>query len=167
VKVAAKVMYPDIQEMNAGLYCWLDPDDESLLVLQRLLRHAPFKTENLTKLHTTVLYCKGPILPHDVTVPEDRKIPAEITFLDVWTDHEGDTIVVAKLVSDELQDLHKELTGQGLKHNFDDYLPHMTLAKGIDLDAAARLWIDQRNRDLADEPLFIWFDESLKGATCE
>lgn len=166
-KVAAKVLYPEIQEYQAGLYVWADPDEESLLILQRLMRHAPFKTENLTKLHTTVLYCKGPVLPHDISVPEDRQIPAELTFLDIWTDHEGDCIIVGRLQSAELQDLHQELTHQGLKHSFDDYAPHITLAKGIKLDAAARLWIDQRNRELQEEPLYIWFSKELKGSTCD
>lgn len=166
MKVAAKVLYEDIREYQAGIYCWLDPDEESLLILQRLMRHCPFKTENLTKLHTTVLYCKGPI-PLNIQVPEDRPIPAELSFLEIWKDHEDDYIVVGRLVSDELQDLHKSLVDQGLKHSFDDYAPHITLAKGLKLDAAARLWIDQRNRELREESLYLWFAKELKGCVCD
>lgn len=166
-KVAAKMMYSDIREYQAGIYAWLDPDEESLMILQRLMRHCPFKTENLTKLHTTVLYCKGPIIPDSIQVPEDRAIPAELSFLDIWEDHEGEYIVVGRLVSEELQELHASLTSQGLKHSFDDYSPHITLAKGINLDAAARLWIDQRNRELREESLYLWFSKELKACTCD
>lgn len=165
MKVEAKLYYEQILEDRAGLYAWLTPDEESLLALQRLMRHCPFKTENLTKLHCTVLYCKGQ-LPLNVTTPEDRQLPAMVVFLDLWVDHQGDTIVVARLNSEELEDLHNGLKQQGLQHSFDDYNPHITLAKGIKLDAAARLWIDQRNRELSEEPLFIWFAKELKGATC-
>lgn len=160
-RITAKMLYNDVKEMHGGIYVWLDPDEESLLHLQKLMKGAPFKTYDSTEVHCTVLHCSSE-LPEDLDVPEDRQLPAEVNMLDVWDDHKGRKILVARLGSDELHDLHAALTGQGLTHSFDDYTPHITLGKDLKLDAETRLWIEQVNHRLADEALFLWFAPELK-----
>lgn len=160
------MLYHEVKELNQGLYVWLDPDEESVLAIQKLMRHAPFKTINSAETHCTVLHCREQ-LPTDIEIPKDKQIPAEVNFLDVWTDHKNRQIVVARLASDELTDLHAHLLGQGLAHSFPEYNPHINLAKDVVLDAHARLWLQQTNQRLQDEPLYLWFHPELKAVALD
>jgi 2'-5' RNA ligase len=159
MKVVAEMLYNEIREMDSrgGLYVWVDPDESSVLVIQRLLSGAPFKTEQTTEYHVTVMHHQGE-LPFAVKPPTDRPIAAQIVALDNWEDHKGRSIVVAILKSSGLYDLHHELAGQSLQHSHDDYTPHLTCAYNVIVNARTRLWLDTKNQELAASPVEVRFD---------
>jgi hypothetical protein len=130
------------------------------------MRGAPFKLENTTEYHTTVLYHKGE-LPFGIMVPNDRQCRARVAELAVWDNHKGDKIVVALLDSPDLQTLHKQLLDEGLTHSFPDYNTHMTLGKRIEMNAATRLWLHSRNEFLSVVDFDIVFDSKLKASSLE
>jgi hypothetical protein len=139
-KIQARILYDDIrgQDSTGGLYVWADPDESSVLEIQKLMKGAPFSTRDSTEYHTTVLYHKGH-LPHGVKVPIDRQCKAEITRLLTWVDHKGRTICVASLDSPDLQRLHSELLGEGFTHSFPTYEAHISVGKDLTMDAKTRL----------------------------
>jgi hypothetical protein len=167
-KVQASILYNEIRDQNPhdGLYVWVDPDEASTLKVQRLMRGAPFKLENTTEYHTTVLFHKGD-LPFGIIVPNDRQCRARIAEFAVWDDNNGEKIVVALLDSSDLQTLHKQLLDEGLTHSFPDYNAHMTLGKRVEMNAATRLWLHSRNEYLSVIDFDITFDSKLKASSLE
>jgi hypothetical protein len=164
-KVTARILYDDIRAMNpdGGLYVWTAPDEYSTLLIQSLIKGAPFKTENSTEYHATVLYHLGP-LPQVAVMPHDYPCRARITELIVWPNKEGTGTVVALLDSPNLQSVHAALLQQGLTHTF-DYSPHVTVGTKVESSPALRLWLEEVNQSLADGGLSIGFDARLQAAT--
>jgi hypothetical protein len=165
-KITARILYNEIAGSNPedGFYVWADPTEESILTLQKLLDKAPFKTRNSTEFHTTVLYHIGSI-PTEVKVPKDRPCTGEITELAVWTEKDGEKIVVALVKSPQIMSLHYELIGEGFKHTFDDFVPHISVGKRVDLNAETRTWLDEVNEYIKDNPLPIEYDKQLKATS--
>lgn len=161
MKIEAAVMYKALraQDAQGGLYVWVDPDDRTLLTLQRLMKNAPFKTKDCTEWHCTVLFFDGE-LPEDVDVPPDQMFPGQLVDLEVWTDHKDRQILVGIVESKSLQNVHRALTSQGLSHSFPDYKTHVTLAVGIDVGALD--WVEERKKVL---PLPVAFGPQLKGVS--
>jgi hypothetical protein len=164
-KVTARILYEEIREINPedGLYVWVDPDEHSTLRIQSLIKGAPFKTENSTEYHATVLYHLGP-LPQGAVMPHDYPCRARITELIVWPDKEGTGTVVALLDSPNLHSVHAALLQQGLTHTF-DYSPHVTVGTKVESSPALRLWLEEVNQSLEDGGLSIGFDSRLRAAS--
>lgn len=164
--VHAAILYNEIRDGNPhdGLYVWVDPDTASLLKIQRLLKGAPFKVENTTEYHTTVLYHKGD-LPFGLMIPNDRQCRARIKEFVLWDDAKGEKIVVALLDSPDLQTLHKQLLDEGLTHSFPEYNAHMTLGKRVEMNAATRLWLHSRNEFLSVVDFDITFEPTFKASS--
>jgi hypothetical protein len=165
-KIVAQIMYQEIRDENPddGLYVWVDPDELSVLKLQKLMRGAPFRTVNSTAYHTTVLFHKGE-LPFGLRIPNDGQCRARVTGLKTWTEADGEKIVVALLDSPDLQTVHQELLKEGLTHSFPEYNAHITLGKKVKLDAVTRLWLHGRNEYLAVSDFYITFDPKLKASS--
>jgi hypothetical protein len=165
-KVTARILYQEIGEMSpeGGLYVWVDPDEESTLRIQSLIMGAPFKTENSTEYHATVLYHEG-TLPKGAMMPHDYPCRAKITELIVWPDKNGTGTVVALLDSPNLQSIHSALLDQGLTHTFPEFKPHVTVGAKVESSPSLRLWLDEVNESLAKGGIAIAFDARLKGAT--
>jgi hypothetical protein len=163
-KVTARILYEDIRAMNpGGLYVWVDPDEESTLALQSLIKDAPFKTENSTEFHATVLYHVGE-MPQGAVMPHDYPCRARITELTVWPNDKGTGTVVALLDSPSLQAVHASLLGQGLTHSFPEFSPHVTVGAKVASSPALRLWLDSINESLAEGGISISFDSRLQGS---
>lgn len=165
-KITAKILYDEIAGSNpsGGFYVWVDPNEETLVLLQKALRGAPFKTRNTTEFHTTVLYHQGDV-PTDVGVPKDRDIVGELTEFVVWDEKDGEKIIVALIKSPQLMSLHYELIGQQFKHSFDDYTPHISVGKKVEFNAEVRTWLEEANDFLAKTPLPIVYDKALKASS--
>lgn len=165
-KILSRLLYDDIREINqdGGLYVWVDPDEHSTLLIQSLIQGAPFKTENTTEYHATVLYHLGE-LPQGAIMPHDYPCRARITEFIVWPDKEGTGTVVALLDSPNLQSIHAALLDQGLTHTFPDFRPHVTVGVKVASSPALRLWLESVNDSLAEDGLAIAFDARLKGST--
>jgi hypothetical protein len=164
--LTASILYNEIRDANplGGLYIWVDPDEQSILKIQKLMAGAPFKTENSTEYHTTVLYHKGE-LPFNIMIPHDHPCQARVDSLAVWDDHKGDKIVVALLDSPDLDTIHDQLINEGLTHSFPEYNAHLTLGKNVKMNAATRLWLHSRNEYLANVDFHITFDQRLKASS--
>jgi hypothetical protein len=164
--IVARLLYNEIREQNpdGGLYVWADPDEPSVLKIQKLMSGAPFKTTQSTGYHVTILYHKH-ALPHVVKVPIDRPLVATVRELIVWDEPDGEKILVAALDSRDLQDLHAELESQYLEHSFPDYNAHLTVGKKLELNAQTRLFIDEANRNLEQTPLELVFGPEIKGSS--
>jgi hypothetical protein len=162
-KIEAQILYDQIREADSGsgLYVWADPDEQSILSLGNFLSGAPFKPNHSTDFHVTVLYHKHD-LPFGVKPPADRVCKGSVTSLQVWLDHKQRPVLVAYLDSPDLQRLHSELLGEGLQHSFPDYRAHLTLSYDAPNTAQLRLWVEQKNTELAADPLPLSFGPQLK-----
>jgi 2'-5' RNA ligase len=167
-KITARILYNEIGEMapQGGLYVWVDPDESSTLLIQSLIKGAPFKAENTTEYHATVLYHLGE-LPKGAVMPNDSPSRATITELIMWPDKHGTGTVVALLDSHDLQTIHRVLLRQGLTHTFPDFKPHVTVGTKVSSSPALRLWLEEVNQELAQGGLQIGFDARLQGSTLE
>ena len=165
-RITAKILYDEIMSSSpqGGFYVWLDPDEQTCLVLQKALSGAPFKTRNTTEFHTTVLYHQGDV-PTDVSVPKDREISGEITEFVVWEEKDGENIIVALVKSPRLMSLHYELIGERFKHSFDDYTPHISVGKKVELNATVRTWLEEVNDFLKENPIPVVYDKALKASS--
>jgi hypothetical protein len=164
--IEARILYENIRGMNpeGGLYIWATPDESTILMLQSLVTGAPFKAENTTEFHTTVLYHVG-ALPEGAVMPDDRPLQANITEIIVWPDRHETNTVVALLDSPELQEINANLLAQGFTSTFPDYRPHITLGTKVAANPALRLWVDNTNQALSAQEIPVRFDASLKGAS--
>lgn len=162
-RVYAQILYDEIRSADSrgGLYVWIDPDEHSILKLGSLVSDAPFKPIQSTTMHVTVLFHQDH-LPFGVKPPLDRRCTGSLVRLKVWTDHKGKKVLVCEIDSPDLQRLHQELLGEGLAHSFPDYQTHLTLCYDTPAEAAVRLWIEQKNQELADQPIQLAFGPQLK-----
>lgn len=164
-KLVTALSYDAIAKLEDGLYVWLTPDDLSTLSVLELLKSAPFKTKDSTELHCTVLYCNNAI-PLHIEVPDDKPRYARAVKIDTWVDHKGRTIAVLLLDKDgDLQDLHNVFIDQGLKHSYPEYNAHMTVAKDIEVTGEVERWLQVVNTRLRDYPLWVGFNDAVRGAT--
>jgi hypothetical protein len=166
MKTNAAILYPEIMAMNpeGGMYVWIDPDEQSIIRIQALLSSAPFKVENTTGYHTTVLYHTGE-LPTGAIMPTDRPCSAVIESVILWPSDEGAGTVVLSLNSHNITDLHHSLREQGFTHTFPEYHPHLTVGTKVESSPALRLWMEGLNQMLSSQEFNIWFDPKLKGAS--
>lgn len=168
-KVLAEVQYPVIWNNKRGCYVWVTPDSASTLAILGLLQDAPFKTKDGTELHCTVLYSTMKDLPYyaDIDFPDDRVWGGDVTWIEHWVDHKGRDILVARIDSKDLSEIHEALKAAGLEHSYPDYNTHMTIAKDIDMCTSTRVWLEETNQRLANTPLHIEFSPELKGSSID
>lgn len=165
-KITAKILYDEIagSDPSGGFYVWVDPTESTIVLLSRILKGAPFKTRNSTEFHTTVLHHGGEV-PTEVNVPKDRTCSGELTEFVVWEEKDGEKIIVALINSPQLMSLHYELIGQQFKHSFDDYTPHISVGKKVELTAEVRTWLEEANDFLSKNPIPVEFDKTLKACS--
>ncbi len=163
--IYARILYDEIRMMDSksGLYVWCDPDEEGVLTVQQLLTSAPFKAENSTEYHVTVLYHNG-ALPHQIRIPVDRPISARATHFEKWDTPKGNVLVL-RLDSTGLQSLHDELLREGLTHSFPDFNAHLTVAKNVEGAGRTQAWIESRNHYLEMCPVEIRFESAIKASS--
>jgi len=128
------------------------------------MKGAPFRTRATTQLHCTIMYHHD-VLPEQIEVPEDREMVGLLRELVVWTEPDGENILVGVLHSEDLQELHDELGAQGLKHSFEDYTAHISLGKDLQNDPQTLEWIAEKNAMLDGLPFVIDFDACIKGSS--
>lgn len=164
--IYARILYDEIRMMDpkSGLYVWCDPDEAGVLEVQRILHGAPFKVENSTEYHVTVLYHEGK-MPERIQIPVDRPTSARLAGFEVWPTEKGN-VMVLRLDSPELQELHAELLRTGLTHSFPDFKAHLTVAKNVDMNDRKTLgWYLSRNHYLKYCPTHITLDERVKASS--
>jgi hypothetical protein len=165
-KIEARILYDSIKQLNpeGGLYVWITPSARSILKLQKLMQGAPFRTRNTTQLHCTIMYHHD-VLPEQIEVPEDREMVGLLRELVIWEEPDGELILVGVLHSEDLQELHDELSAQGLKHSFEDYTAHISLGKDLQKDPQTEEWVAEQNAMLEGLPFVVDFDACIKGSS--
>lgn len=141
-----------------GLYCASIPDDASKFRIIKLCEDLGITIDH-RKLHCTLMYCPD-AAPSKESV--DRCLHGcggRITFVEYWTGHNDQGYLVAKIVSNDLQDMHERLIQAGAKHTYSPYNPHITLAKDIPMTEALEQRISQVNELLAPQSIRIAFNE--------
>jgi hypothetical protein len=164
--VYARILYDNIkqQDPDGGLYVWVVPSEHTILKIQALMKDAPFKVRCTTQYHCTVMYHHAD-LPESIEVPPDRPMTGLLSELVVWTEPDGENILVGLIRSEDLGELHEELTAQGLQHYFEDYTAHISLGKDLEKDEQTLAWINEVNEFLDGLPFVIDFDACLKGSS--
>lgn len=94
-------------------------------------------TLDLDEAHCTIIYSRfhqpHSLIAEDFANRGDRQFNANVVELKQWPGHDNAGYLVAALYSDDLQARHRHWLSAGAVHSFDDYLPHVTLATGLDL----------------------------------
>lgn len=67
-----------------------------------------------------------------VVSPSETPRTAIIDDVVWWAGHDNEGYIVLKLKSSALQAIHRKWIDSGAKHSFEDYVPHVTIATGLD-----------------------------------
>lgn len=142
-----------------GLYCAVQPDDGSKFRIMRLCEELGITTDH-RKLHCTLVYSRNDAPPlEEVQGCVDRATSGRVNFIEYWEGHDKEGYLVAKLVSDKLQVCHERLIRAGARHSFTPYSPHVTLTTGLPMTDGLKAKIDEVNRRLAEESIYVNFDD--------
>lgn len=125
-----------------GVYISLVPTQRTIHLLHPIWESAPiYKPTTLSpsQWHVTILYDRDSILSSHKFYNDfplvgcDNIYTATAGKIVSWTGANGSIYRVLKLVSPQLQDLHKLLRKTfNFSHSFSDYSPHMTLSQDCD-----------------------------------
>jgi len=148
MKIEAEVLYPNIRDWGDGFYCWMDPDEQSLLNLASIRQYQSpnLKYHYSTKLHCTIMYHERE-LPLHPQFPLDGYRAATVARYDIWTVPQGH-LLVAVLDSPQLEALHFQFRAAGFIHSYEDYTPHTTLGEYSVMDDRAVSHMELLNRSL-------------------
>lgn len=118
-----RVSLPD----GAGFYCWMIPDNQSLLRLGSIRNksHPLFKHYNSTRLHVTVMYSE--VQPEQIIMPRPRLYKAILDSFEVWITDK--IYLVGILNSYDIEALNGHFACLGAQHTYDPYVPHVTLGE--------------------------------------
>jgi len=127
------------ERRQTGIYASCSYDEESLHKLQIWLEGQndlipmPVPKE---QIHTTVVYSRKDFpcpVGEDIHLPNAQSFcPSGFTLLG---QHEDDSACLVMLLdADPLIDVHELLIQEGAQHDFDDYIPHITLSYSVPKD---------------------------------
>lgn len=128
-------------EGTGGTYVSVKPTQETIHKLEKVHQHmADYLDEDVLlppmDWHVTVVYDKKAVLdPPNVhkafpLLGTDIEFEARAEELKWWPGANNKGYLVLVLYSDELHDLHSLITEHlDLKHSFEDYTPHVTMAE--------------------------------------
>lgn len=111
--------------MSNGTYVAIKFSADTLLRLQSLQKRAKLNNPiPLEELHATVCYSRNPI---HVVPKVGNKVIAVHGFVENLETKDGNAVVL-RLDSPYLAERHEQLRKLGATHDFDDYLPHISLS---------------------------------------
>lgn len=106
-------------------------------------------------LHATILYTTQPTLNAMLPkISKKERYTAIAKHLEFWSGEEGN--IVLTLESSDLVFLHDLFSESGLKHNFPDFVPHLTLVHPC-IQSEYSYWIQEYNKRLSENPLVLEF----------
>lgn len=127
-------------ERRNGTYGAVKYTEASCVVLEQLMKiwgiPNPLSAE---KFHTTLIYSRKPIATSDyrsMDAEELKKLgwvftPKAFELFPSSPETPEKKVLVMTLVAPELIKLHDELINAGAIHDFDDYIPHITLSYDV------------------------------------
>lgn len=121
---------PPLTRESSGTYVCVLPDDESRGFLSHIANSLRVHADPY-ELHSTLMYAKG-CFPKNASYSRRATFGARIKGIEYWDGHDNDGYLVVILDSPGLVNRHRYWTEHGLKHSFDDYTPHVTLATRIE-----------------------------------
>lgn len=148
--------YKLVKGLDSGTYVWCDTDATTTVKLQafcHMFQKAGLDFLNATEFHTTVMYSKDN--PDIMEFPQPQKLRGLITNACQLGDY-----LVLKLDSPSLQRTHKQLLKLGFSHSFDDYTPHISVAKIEESELrVAKQTINKINKELQNMDFKCGFTE--------
>lgn len=144
-----------------GLYSFVGLTPESKTALNDFCTYSGLGALK-DQAHCTIMYSPS----HSAHVEDaiqfgQSKFTANATDVRWWIGHDKVGYLVLALESDDLLTQHHRLCGLGCVPTYDEYKPHVTLAKGIvfDSDSAHRLYCAKANNFLKHNTLSLTFHE--------
>lgn len=131
-------------ERRTGTYAAVKYDDTTCMILAEWckINNIP-NTVDVSKLHSTLIYSRVQIpveCQHNLDEVELRSrgwrfMPDEFKLLQTSSDKgAAKEVLVLTLKAPELVQLHDELCRKGATHDFDDFIPHVTISYKVPLD---------------------------------
>ena len=131
-------------ERRVGTYAAVKYDHATCNVIEEWhkLHNIPNPVD-ASKLHSTLIYSRAPIAKeHQKNLDEIelrsrgwRFMPDEFKLLPSSSDKGAlNEVLVLTLKAPELVQMHDDLCSKGATHDFDDYIPHVTLSYKVPLD---------------------------------
>ncbi len=139
---------------HRGVYVFVTPVEASIPRILDIAYSLNVRPEE-SKLHVTVMSSeKAPRnLPH---VMPNQVLRSLIDKIEMFDGHDGRTYLVAQLMSDDLQALHRTWARAGAVHMFKPYSPHITLWAGVTRTPELERRIDRVNASLNAKPAFVY-----------
>lgn len=79
--------------------------------------------------HSTIAYSRGSQIPgYQVAGKMKNPIEAKIKDFGIFPSQDGCNCLVAKLDAPDLVDMHNKTREHGATHDYDEYIPHVTLS---------------------------------------
>ena len=160
-----------MNERRTGTYVSVKYTDTTTMILSQMMGIWQIKNPvSPNKLHTTVIYSRTPIPledQRDIDVHELRAlgwsfIPKKFELFPFSGTDSVKKVLVMTLHAPELESLHKKLVDMGATHDFDEYIPHITLsydAEGFDCDAISPGTLHLHPAKIQFEPLDLNWKE--------
>lgn len=137
-----------------GCYVSTVPDDGSKFRLIELCEELGVETDHRA-LHCTLMYSKE--RAPEVDANRFSTASALCNEVSVFDGHDDRQYLVVNLVSDDLHRAHSRLLQAGCEHSFTPYRPHITLVSGVEVTDDLRSRINDVNRRLALDPMYVRF----------
>jgi hypothetical protein len=116
--------------IDAGRYIGIKFTPDSKRELKNIIDNEGIPNYTDTDdLHSTIAYSKGSNIPgYQVAGKMEKPVEAEIDCFDIFKDQSGKNCLVAKLNAPDLEQLHNKTREHGATHDYDEYIPHVTLS---------------------------------------
>ncbi len=122
-----------------GLYISVLPTASAISLLEPVI--ASIQASGLTytglpNLHVTVIYSETEVKDVDYMyrmahIAPERKFLATVDCFEYWEGHKNQGVLVLKMKSAALTEVHLSLREDGYKVGFPDYTPHMTFIDNL------------------------------------
>lgn len=124
------------EQRKTGVYISAKFDDKSEKQIYNWISSQNIGDATISPIkdyHCTVIYSRKDI-PKDEWINEIVLYRAKPKALRIFPYDKGSHCLVLELKSPSLEKLHKDIIKLGATHDYPDYIPHVTIAYGIDSD---------------------------------
>lgn len=157
----AKSIGTQLYTGNSGCYSCVRPDDTSKRAIVNLCERFGLHTDP-EELHCTLVYSREKAIPMGlIPVTTGRQFDAICTEVKCFQGHDDAWYVALGLDSEDLAAENKRLIESGAKHSFDDYMPHVTLARVEEMTDDLKRQVEEMNGWLAQPLRLVFVDQTF------
>lgn len=136
---ASKLVTSSFVNVGDGLYVSVVPSAASIKVLDPVIEsitNIGLSYTGLPNLHVTVIYSSTTVKDVDAMyrnaeIDPANKYIATIERFDYWPGHKNQGVLVLKMKSPALEDVHHSLREEGFEVTYPDYQAHMTFIDNL------------------------------------